>query len=286
MNYGRDAGPQLGLKAIDHRVSSSPLGYPAGLVTTPPDPPIHQALIDAARPRPGTVLVDLGCGDGTTLAAAGRRDSDMVLFGVDSNQQQLVGATRRLSAEAPEVRLVMADLDRPLPLSAASVDATVCHNVLEYLAHPGDLVSEAARVLVVGGRAIWSHVEWASIIFNVADADLNRRVIETHATYNPRWMRHANGYIGRMLPGLVRGSPLEVVDVNVLLATETRFVGDARWRVNQILDTLRPPARRQEIDLTPADLDRWVADLNTTEAAGGFFFAEATVLVTSQRPVS
>ncbi|MGH2456375.1 MAG: hypothetical protein ACRDHD_08975 [Candidatus Limnocylindria bacterium] len=99
-------------------------------------------------------------------------------------------------------------------------------------------------------------------------------------------MRHADGYVGRKLPGLIRASQLDVLDVDVLLVSETRLIRDAHWRVNQILDTLRPPARRQEIGLAPDDLDRWVDDLSATDASGEFFFAEATVVVTSQRPAA
>ena len=251
---------------------------------TRPGHPVHQKLLDAVGLRSGMTVVDLGCGEGETLGAAATR-ARMNLVGLEADHRKLEAAAARLRGVDAWL-LIQADLDGPCPLRDASVDAVLSHNVLEYLQDPAGSIEEAGRVLVPGGTAIWSHVDFAGILFNASDTVLNRRVIETHATFTPKWMRSADGYAGRRIPGLVGRSSLVVDRVDVLTITATRLDGDARRRIDQILAVLRRAAQHPQVDLSLADLDAWLADLEAADAAGEFFFAEPNVVVTSHKPTA
>ena len=52
------------------------------------------------------------------------------------------------------IETVWADLDQPLPFEVDSFDVVVIAEVLEHLPFPGQLLSEAKRVLVPGGTLI------------------------------------------------------------------------------------------------------------------------------------
>jgi 2-polyprenyl-6-hydroxyphenyl methylase/3-demethylubiquinone-9 3-methyltransferase len=102
------------------------------------------ALIPAA-PRPGEILVDLGCGAGLLaphVAPLGYRH-----VGVD-----LVTGSLRL-ARAHGVTGVRADVHR-LPFNDGSVAVVSAGEILEHVADPSTVVSEACRILRPGGLLV------------------------------------------------------------------------------------------------------------------------------------
>ena len=66
-------------------------------------------------------------------------------------------------------------------MSDESVDASICHNVLECLANPIDLLNETARVLRPGAVALWAHTDFDTIVVNTPDVELSRRVLHAYA---------------------------------------------------------------------------------------------------------
>jgi SAM-dependent methyltransferase len=94
--------------------------------------------------EPGTRVLDLGCGDGST---AGRflQDHGRLYTGVDVSRTAIETAKGR-GFEAH----VIEDAGS-LPFPAASFDAVVCIEVLEHLWAPHEAAAEALRVLKPGG---------------------------------------------------------------------------------------------------------------------------------------
>jgi SAM-dependent methyltransferase len=91
--------------------------------------------------RPGSVLVDLGCGHaGSLLKSYAGTIERGIGFDVD------VGGP-----PAPNVELHAQRADEPLPLPDGSVDAVSCLAVIEHVEHPHVLAAEAHRVLKPGG---------------------------------------------------------------------------------------------------------------------------------------
>ncbi len=97
--------------------------------------------------RVGTLL-EIGCGTGKNTpflaALAGR------VLAIDFSEGMLRVARERV--RTANVRFALADLTRPWPVRAGSVDLIACNLVLEHVRDLGVIFSEAARVLAPGGR--------------------------------------------------------------------------------------------------------------------------------------
>jgi SAM-dependent methyltransferase len=252
----------------------------------PPDHPIHDFLASVVGPAAGTspTLLDLGCGSGGTLAALGRIAPGATLVGLDSSEPALGQARALLAAQGPEVRLEQADLERPLPMADASIDAIVCHNVLECLADPAALLREGARVLRRGGMAVWSHVDFEAIVIAGAEVALDRRVLASYADSALTWAAHSDARMGRKLAGLVRSSPLGLERVETHVVTCTELGGAAAARVEEIAQAARREAASGKGRVTLQEVDRWSAELLEAAARGRFFFAETSFVAVSRRP--
>ena len=246
---------------------------------------IDDALVSSVAPKPGDVVVELGCGQAYTLAAAGDHAPELTLVGLDSDVQSLAEA-RHVLARTPAAAVVLAaaDLARPLPLASASVDRLICHNVLEQLPDPSAVLADAARVLRPGGLSVWSHTDFESAVFSGGDIELTRRVVRAYADGPEPGCAWADGQIGRKLPALVHHSPLLrlSVDTRVLLCTELRGLADLRLRSTYA--GVRDAIRTGTTDLTQADLDAWRTGMERADGNGSFLYSHTTYLVVAAGP--
>ena len=71
---------------------------------------IEQALRQAADPRPGTELLDAGCGIGLETARLAAEYPDSVVTGLDRNVELLVIARRRADPQLTNLRWLQGDL--------------------------------------------------------------------------------------------------------------------------------------------------------------------------------
>ena len=93
---------------------------------------------------PGSVVLDLGCGEGKGQRAINRANSSVVWIGVDIPSSPEVD-----QRSGRRDRLISFDGVR-LPLRSASVDCILSVQVLEHVRHPEPLLREVARVLKPG----------------------------------------------------------------------------------------------------------------------------------------
>jgi SAM-dependent methyltransferase len=114
------------------------------------------AILDALLPRPGGVLVDLGCGDGVFSAEVGRRAGAERIVGVEFVDSI---ADR---ARAQGVEVLVADLGERLPIDDASVDVVHSNQVIEHLPRTDHFLSEVRRILKPDGYAVISTNNLAS----------------------------------------------------------------------------------------------------------------------------
>ena len=110
-------------------------------------------VLDAAGIRPGSTVVDLGCGPGfTSLELAARVGPAGRVVAVDASERALAELGRRLergghrNVEARRSEVLEADLAGVRP------DVVFARWLLCYLAEPGRLVERVASWLPPGGR--------------------------------------------------------------------------------------------------------------------------------------
>jgi SAM-dependent methyltransferase len=111
------------------------------LATTP--------LLDAARLRPGTRLLDVATGPGALAAEAANRGAHPV--GIDLSPQ-MIELARRLH---PAIDFREADVEH-LPFGDDTFDAVVCAFGLGHFPRPEAAVAESVRTLLPGGRIAFS----------------------------------------------------------------------------------------------------------------------------------
>lgn len=99
----------------------------------------------------GLRVLDAGCGGGAHAAAL--VDKGAILTGIDASTGLLEIAERRLEGRA---RLLLADLNEPLPFDDGVFDLVMASLVMHYL-HDWSLpLSQFNRVLSEGGRLVFS----------------------------------------------------------------------------------------------------------------------------------
>ena len=236
----------------------------------PPDRREHREwLLDLADLPDGGVAVDLGCGrGGDLLAMAERRPAPTSRFvGLDASPDVLAAA-RAATADA-RVVFDVADLDAAVPFPDASVDLVFSQNLVECLADRDRFVREVARILRPGGVAVIAHWDFDTQVFDGTDKTLVRRLVHAYADLQQGWMRHADGWMGRRLHGLLAPTGLFDGAVHARVLTNTRYA--APLYGHAAAQSFRTLARRR---LVPADdVARFLADLEARDAAGRYFYA-------------
>jgi ubiquinone/menaquinone biosynthesis C-methylase UbiE len=230
---------------------------------------LAEALPAAVPPR----VVDLGCGEGRTLAALRERFGEAVeLVGVERREVELV---------VDDAELVVADLNKPLPFEDASFGAAICHNTLEALTSPDPFLAEVQRILVPGGHFLLSHTDLDTTVFHASDLDLTRRFVHAYADTQEEWMDAADGTIGRKLPAIARASPFE------LMATYAWVEIDREFAQGETADVavagIAAAVRRDHRELA-SQLEAWVDDLRVHAGLGEFLFSVNDYAVLLRRP--
>jgi SAM-dependent methyltransferase len=245
----------------------------------------HHRFLAELTAAPDTRVLDLGCGDGATLEElTGRIGAGGWLLGIDRNPRALATAATVLRSGASRWLLLRSDLARPLPIATASVDRVLCHNTLEALADPAGLLAEAHRVLRPGGQAVIGHSDFDTLVFAGGDLALTRRLVHTYCDQQQLgWMDAVDGTIGRRLPALVGRSPLQIRQVHAQIFLEQAYEpGALGFTLAKGVVAMAAKSGR----FTTAELDGWLASLDTAAAHGDYLFSinDYIVLVAKDRP--
>jgi ubiquinone/menaquinone biosynthesis C-methylase UbiE len=135
-----------------------------------------EALVASLGIMPGTRILDLGCGDGTTALPAARLGAEVL--GVDIARNLVEAGRRRAEREAIHCRFKEGDAADLQPLADGSFDMVVSIFGAMFAARPFDVAREMVRVTRPGGRIVMGN--WIP-----NDPSLVAQILKTSAAYAP-----------------------------------------------------------------------------------------------------
>lgn len=114
--------------------------------------------LDLAAPRPGEVLVDLGCGRGQdVIRAAGRVGASGEAIGVDASEAMLEKARSSVPPFLGNARFVLSDL-AALDIPDAMADVVISNCTINHAPDKEAVYREIRRILKDGGRFVVADV--------------------------------------------------------------------------------------------------------------------------------
>jgi SAM-dependent methyltransferase len=116
----------------------------------------RREILDTLLPRPGGVLLDLGCGDGRFTMEVGRRAGVGRVLGLEL-VDEIAALARRNGVEVEQ-----ADLAGRLPYDDGSIDVVHSNQVIEHLSFTDHFLREIRRILSPDGYAVLSTNNLAS----------------------------------------------------------------------------------------------------------------------------
>ena len=120
----------------------------------------------------GRQVLEVGCGAGVDLARFAKGGA--IVTGVDLTRSAIDLATANFTQQGLAGEFHVADGER-LPFADDRFDLVYAHGVVQYTAHPEQLVAECRRVLKPGGRAIfqvYNRVSWLNALSKVMKVGL------------------------------------------------------------------------------------------------------------------
>lgn len=121
---------------------------------------LERAMADLVRLMPERrerydVVVDVGCGSGSSLPKLAQRFAPRELVGVDIDPQMLAMARAEAARAGVAAKLLEASNTR-LPLADASVDLLFCHQTFHHIVEQEQALAEFVRVLKPGGLLLFA----------------------------------------------------------------------------------------------------------------------------------
>jgi SAM-dependent methyltransferase len=190
------------------------------------DSDFSEFLRETLRPRPGTRILDVGCGDGTAELSLGRLQiSQVSLFAVDI---RIVRAKQTMqAASSHNIRLSVAAADvLALPFANDAFDSTFCVALLQHTTDPSKAVAELARVTKPGGRVVAVEPDNAARYW-FSSLESGRHAYEMAGRFfsalSAQRGDRTDLSVGPKLPGTFAANGLEPLWVNLFPVSVTRM---------------------------------------------------------------
>ncbi|MEV6416390.1 methyltransferase domain-containing protein [Kribbella sp. NPDC051718] len=207
----------------------------------------------------GDTCVDVGCGDGTAVAAL--TSAHVKAIGIDPDPEVIAGASKR----TPGAVFHVAHSD-DLPLENESVDGYRAANLFHLLPDPLPTLTEARRVLRPGGRIALIGQDYGFLLLDSDDQDLTD-VIGLGLESRSVAPRAARSY---------RDLLLDTGFHQVEVAVHTRVTTDYQQLADDLADAATASIKKALI--TREDADGWLAE-QADRGRRDRFLAIAPILV-------
>ncbi|MEC3914964.1 methyltransferase domain-containing protein [Nocardia sp. CDC160] len=166
---------------------------------------IKALILELLEPRPGSTVLDVGCGPGDDAAEIARLvGAGGSVLGIDISAAMVAEARRRTAELGLPLRFEQGDA-QSLDLVGAAVEGCCADRVLAVVPDPARVFAEMVRVTRPGGRLVVSEIDAGTIFVSSSHTDLVRRLTRSLADDLP------HGDIGRHLPRLFTDAHLEDV---------------------------------------------------------------------------
>jgi SAM-dependent methyltransferase len=222
--------------------------------------------------RPGSTVLEAGCGTGAQTVTLARRSPGARFTSVDVSADSLAEAGRRIDAAGlTNVEFRRADIFH-LPFGAESFDHVFVCFVLEHLARPVDAVAILMRLVRPGGTITVIEGDHGSAYFHPDSAAAHDAI---HCQVELQAAAGGDALIGRQLyPLLVRAGVRDVrVSPRMVYVDSSRPAlvdGFTRRTFTAMIEGVREPAIAAGL-IEPARFDAGVRDLHRTAEEDGVF---------------
>jgi SAM-dependent methyltransferase len=237
---------------------------------------------DQLRLVAGQRLLDVGCGLGDAVLALGEAvGDDGEVVGIDASSEMVTVAQKRASAARCHVRFAVGNalaLDEP----DGYFDVVRSERTLQWLTDPQAAVLEMARTLRAGGVLSLIDSDWSTLVLDVDDDDLARRVRDgMHAE------RGRPSNIGRRLAELVQAVGFDVFAETTATHTWNRWdpdqspAPDGCFSMSSLADDLVDTGQLQ-----PVERERFVSTIHQAARDGRFSMALTMFAVVAGAPTA
>jgi ubiquinone/menaquinone biosynthesis C-methylase UbiE len=125
---------------------------------------MNEATLKSASPRPGELILDIGCGRGIDGARLAKRGA--IVIGLEPSLVMLNHARKYISENGAYISLIRG-IGENLPFQAESTDKVVCKGALDHFPQPAVVMEQMATVLKPGGKAIIAIANFNSLGFRL-----------------------------------------------------------------------------------------------------------------------
>lgn len=234
----------------------------------------RRRTLEAMALQPRQTALDIGCGPGyLTLDMARQVGARGRVIAVDTSQPMLDIARARCTGQ-DQVDFHLADA-AALPFPDASIDVAAAVQVYLFVPDLGAVMSELARVLRPGGRAVVIDTDWDSVVWHSSDRDRMERLLAA-------WTRrYANARVARLLPGALRRAGLEVEYASAIPLVELDPEG-ATYSGSQRAELARYVVSKG--DISAAEANVWEDDLRSLAKRRDYFFSLNRYIFVANKP--
>ena len=233
----------------------------------------RQRSIELLELRPGSRILDVGCGAGDDARAMARLVApDGRVVAIDIEPRMVAEAERRSTGVNLPVEFRIADV-YDLQFEDGTFDGSRAERMFLHLAEPQRALAQMVRVVGSGGKVA------------VVERDIETRTIDapnravTRKIVNFWCDRFLGGWIGRQLPRLFRHAGLVDVTVEPITVVDTDFAAfQAQYDLSRIAQRAAAAGA-----VSPQEAADWIEDLGRLAAEGSFFTSMTNFIVSGRK---